>query len=225
MNEQSWSDVDDYLEGLFLSDDDTLRETLAHSDAAGLPPISVSPAQGKFLELLATMNASRRILEIGTLGGYSTTCLARSLPRDGILISLELESKHAVVARANLERAGVGDLVDVRVGPAAQTLRELIAQGVEPFDLIFIDADKDGYPQYLELTLRLSRVGTVIVADNVVRDGKVADASSEDKLVKGVRDFLAMAAADERLEGIVVQTVGSKGYDGFALFIVTMEAA
>lgn len=221
MNEQSWSDVDDYLEGLFLADDDTLRETLAQSDAAGLPPISVSPAQGKFLELLSTMNGSRRILEIGTLGGYSTTWLARSLPRDGILISLELESKHAVVARANLERAGVGDLVDVRVGPAAQTLRELIAQGVEPFDLIFIDADKDGYPQYLELTMRLSRIGTVIVADNVVRDGKVADASSDDKLVKGVRDFLAKAADDQRLEGIVVQTVGSKGYDGFALFIVT----
>jgi predicted O-methyltransferase YrrM len=221
MNDQRWSDVDDYVVKLFLPPEDPLKEILAQSDAAGLPPISVSPAQGKLLELLVRIHGARRILEIGTLGGYSTTWLARSLPRDGVVITLELESKHAVVARANLERAGVGDLVEVRVGPAAQTMRELIAQGVEPFDLIFIDADKDGYPQYLELALRLVRVGSVIVADNVVRDGKVADASSDDDLVKGVRTFLATAAADERIEGTVIQTVGAKGYDGFALFVVT----
>ena len=221
MNDRRWSDVDDYVVKLFLPPEDPLKEILAQSDVAGLPPISVSPAQGKLLELLVRIHGARRILEIGTLGGYSTTWLARSLPRDGVVITLELESKHAVVARANLERVGVGDLVEVRVGPAAQTMRELIAQGVEPFDLIFIDADKDGYPQYLELALRLVRVGSVIVADNVVRDGKVADASSDDDLVKGVRTFLATAAADERIEGTVIQTVGAKGYDGFALFVVT----
>jgi predicted O-methyltransferase YrrM len=220
MSEQRWSEVDNYVETLFVSPDEVLDEALAQSDAAGLPQISVSPSQGKFLQLLATMHGSRRILEIGTLGGYSTIWLARSLARDGVLISLELESKHASVARANLERAGLGDLVDVRVGPATQTLRELIAQGVEPFDFIFIDADKEGYPQYLELSLRLARVGTVIVADNVVRDGQVVDATSDDGRVTGVREFLALAAADERLAGTVIQTVGVKGYDGFAMFVV-----
>jgi predicted O-methyltransferase YrrM len=221
MSEQRWSEVDNYVETLFLSPDDDVAEALAQSHAAGLPPISVSPSQGKFLQLLAAMHGSRRILEIGTLGGYSTIWLARSLARGGVLITLELESKHAVVARSNLERAGFGDLVDLRVGPAAQSLRDLIAQGAEPFDFIFIDADKEGYPQYLELSLRLARVGTVIVADNVVRDGQVVDATSDDGRVTGVREFLELAATNERLDGTVIQTVGVKGYDGFAVFVVS----
>jgi predicted O-methyltransferase YrrM len=218
---QRWSDVDEYIETLFLPPDAAFDEALASSNDAGLPPISVSYAQGKFLGLLAKMSGARRILEIGTLGGFSTIWLARSLPPDGVVITLELESKHAVVARANLDRAGVGALVDVRVGPAVATLRDLIAQGVEPFDFIFIDADKEGYPQYLDLTMRLARVGTVIVADNVVRDGQVVDAASDDERVVAVREFLELAAANERLDGDVIQTVGAKGYDGFALFIVS----
>jgi predicted O-methyltransferase YrrM len=221
MPEQRWSEVDDYIDTLFPPPDDALNEALARSDASGLPPISVSFAQGKFLGLLAKMRGSRRILEIGTLGGFSTIWLARSLPRDGVVITLELESKHAVVARANLDQAGVGDLVDVRVGPAVESLRDLIAQGVEPFDFIFIDADKEGYPQYLELSLRLARAGTVIVADNVVRDGQVVDETSDDGRVTAVREFLERAAASEQLEGSVVQTVGPKGYDGFALLVVS----
>jgi predicted O-methyltransferase YrrM len=220
MVEQRWSQVDDYVGTLFPPPDGALSAALAASDAAGLPPISVSPAQGKFLGLLVKMHGARRVLEIGTLGGYSTIWLARSLPRDGVLITLELESKHAVVARTNLDRAGVGDLVDVRVGPATQSLRDLIAGDVEPFDFIFIDADKESYPQYLELSMQLTRAGTAIVADNVVRDGEVADAMSDDPRVVGVREFLQRAADDERLEGAVVQTVGAKGYDGFALFVV-----
>jgi predicted O-methyltransferase YrrM len=221
MSDERWSEVDGYIDALFPPPDDALSDALTRSDAGGLPPISVSFAQGKFLGLLAKMHGSRRILEIGTLGGFSTIWLARSLPRDGVVITLELESKHAVVARANLDHAGVGDLVDVRVGPAVESLRELIAQGVEPFDFIFIDADKESYPQYLELSLRLARAGTVIVADNVVRNGEVVEEASDDARVAAVREFLERAAASEQVEGSVVQTVGTKGYDGFALLVVS----
>jgi predicted O-methyltransferase YrrM len=167
------------------------------------------------------MQQSRRILEIGTLGGYSTIWLARALPSDGTLVTLELEPVHAEVARKNIERAGLGHLVDVHVGPATDSLQALIDQEAPPFDFIFIDADKESYPQYLELSLRLSRPGTVIVADNVVRDGEVANAKSSDERVQGVRTFLELAAGDDRIEGTAVQTVGSKGYDGFALLVVT----
>ncbi len=170
--------------------------------------------------LLSAMSGATRVLEIGTLGGYSTIWLARSLPSSGTLISLELEPHHASVARDNLEGAGVGSLVEIRVGPANASLRHMIDEGTEPFDFIFIDADKEGYPEYLELSLRLSRVGTVIVADNVIRNGEVSNIASTDPRVLGVRTFLERASSDSRLKGTAVQTVGSKGYDGFALFVV-----
>jgi predicted O-methyltransferase YrrM len=221
MSENLWTNVDEYLVGLFLPADRALDATLDQSAEANLPPISVAPNQGKLLELLARMQRSRRILEIGTLGGYSTIWLARALPSDGRLVTLELESLHAEVARKNIDRAGLGELVDVRIGPAATSLQDLIDEDTEPFDFIFIDADKEGYPKYLELSLQLSRQGTVIVADNVVRDGEVADSTSSDERVKGVRTFLEMAAAHDRIEGTAIQTVGSKGYDGFALLVIT----
>ncbi|MGA7834674.1 MAG: O-methyltransferase [Acidimicrobiales bacterium] len=220
MNEEKWSHVDEYLVSLLAPSDAVLDKALADSDRAGLPKINVAPNQGKLLKLLATIQGARRILEIGTLGGYSTIWLARSLPSNGALISLELEPRHAEVARTNLERAGLSSLVQVRVGPAPASLRQMIDERVEPFDFIFIDADKEGYPEYLELSLSLSRPGTVIVADNVVRQGEVANPESVDSRVQGVRTFLERAAADPRLEGTAVQTVGSKGYDGFAIFIV-----
>jgi predicted O-methyltransferase YrrM len=220
MSEERWSAVDEYLVSLLLPDDLALDEALARSEAAGLPHINVAANQGKLLELLATIQRSRRILEIGTLGGYSTIWLARSLPKDGTLLTLELEPGNAEVARANIERAGLGSLVEVRVGAAVSSLRELISEGSEPFDFIFIDADKESYPEYLELSLQLSRPGTVIVADNVVRDGEVIDPQSTDERVHGVRKFLDAASLDPRLEGTAVQTVGAKGYDGFAIFLV-----
>jgi len=221
MSEAQWTDVDEYFVGLLLPADSALEETLNRSAAADLPPISVAPNQGKLLELLARMQRARRILEIGTLGGYSTIWLARALPSDGSLVTLELEPVHAEVARENIDRAGLGELVDVRVGPATTTLQDLIDADTEPFDFIFIDADKEGYPKYLELSLQLSRPGTVMVADNVVRDGEVANATSADERVQGVRTFLEMAAANDRIESTAIQTVGSKGYDGFALLVVT----
>jgi predicted O-methyltransferase YrrM len=221
MSEILWTNVDEYLVGLFLPSDSALVETLSQSAAADLPPINVAPNQGKLLELLAKMRRSRRILEIGTLGGYSTIWLARALPSDGHLVTLELEPLHAEVARKNIDRSGLGPLVDIRVGPATKSLQDLIDGDAEPFDFIFIDADKDAYPKYLELSLHLSRPGTVIVADNVIRDGEVANSTSTDERVKGVRAFLEMAAASDRIEGTALQTVGSKGYDGFALLVVT----
>ena len=221
MSEILWTNVDEYLVGLFSPSDSALEETLHQSAAADLPPISVAPNQGKLLELLAKMQRSRRILEIGTLGGYSTIWLARALPSDGRLVTLELEPLHAEVARKNIDRAGLGPLVDILVGPATNSLQDLIDGNAEPFDFIFIDADKDAYPKYLELSLHLSRPGTVIVADNVIRDGEVANSTSTDERVKGVRAFLEMAAASDRIEGTALQTVGSKGYDGFALLVVT----
>lgn len=220
VNEQQWSDVDRHLVSLLAPSDEALEAALSDSDEAGLPPISVAPNQGKLLMLLARIQGARRILEIGTLGGYSTIWLARSLPDDGHLISLELEPRHAEVARKNLERAGVGSRVAVRVGPAPASMRQMIDEGVEPFDFIFIDADKEGYPEYLDLSLQLSRPGTVIFADNVVRKGEVANPDSPDSRVQGVRTFLEQAAGEPRLQGTAVQTVGSKGHDGFALFIV-----
>ncbi len=221
MDEYRWSDVDEYLVSHLLPKDEALDEALARSEAAGLPRINVAANQGKLLELLSNIQRSRRILEIGTLGGYSTIWLARSLPDDGTLLSLELEAANAEVARANLERAGLLSLVEVRVGPAARSLRELVAAGAEPFDFIFIDADKESYPEYLEFSVQLSRPGTVIVADNVVREGEVIDPDSPDSRVQGIRQFLEAASHNDRLNGTAVQTVGAKGYDGFALFVVT----
>ena len=221
MNDELWTKVDQYLVGQLVPTNDALSNALAASDAGGLPQINVAPNQGKLLTLLAKMMGATRILEIGTLGGYSTIWLARSLPLDGALISLELEPHHADVARANLAYAGVDSLVEILVGPATASLQKLIDDGTEPFDFIFIDADKEGYPEYLRLSLQLARVGTVIVADNVVRDGEVIDANSSDSRVHGVRAFLEQASADGNIEGTAVQTVGSKGYDGFALLMVS----
>jgi predicted O-methyltransferase YrrM len=220
MNDKTWATVDDYLVELLTPSDEALSAALVDSDAAGLPPIAVAPNQGKMLQLLATATGARRILEIGTLGGYSTISLARALSAGGTLTTLELEERHAVVARANIERAGLGDVVTVRVGPATDSLRSLVADQEKAFDFIFIDADKEGYPEYLELSLALAHPGTLIVADNVIRNGEVANPHSADERVRGVRLFLELAAADPRVSATAIQTVGSKGYDGFALLLV-----
>jgi len=215
-----WSRVDSYFGDLLTPPDEVLTAALAANKKAGLPPIDVTALQGKFLEFLVRISGARRILEIGTLGGYSTIWLARGLPDNGCIVSLELVPLHAEVARANLSRAGVLDCIDIRVGPAIESLQSLSESGVAPFDFIFIDADKQGYPDYLEWSLKLSRPGTVIVADNVVRDGKVVDAECADPNVQGVRRFTELLAADHRVSTTVLQTVGTKGYDGFALAVV-----
>lgn len=220
MDNQLWNDVDDYLISMLVPTNSSLDATLADSTAAGLPEINVAPNQGKLLELLAKGHRSQRILEIGTLGGYSTIWLAQSLPTSGELISLELDAMHADVARKNIDRAGYAEQVSIRIGPAAASLRALISEGVEPFDFIFIDADKEGYPEYFTLCLQLSRAGTMIVADNVVREGAVSDAHATDPRVRGVRSFLELVAREARVQATVVQTVGSKGHDGFALILV-----
>jgi predicted O-methyltransferase YrrM len=212
--------VDDYLESLFGGDDPALQAALAASAAAGLPPIAVSPTQGKLLQLFARMLGAQRMLEVGTLGGYSAICLARALPPNGRLITLELDRTHADVAKQNLERAGLASLVDVVVGPALDSLHRMIAQGTQPFDLIFIDADKANSGNYVRLALALSHPGTVIVLDNVIRDGHVIDASSGDGAIVGTREALAVMASDPRLQATAIQTVGHKGYDGFAIAIV-----
>ena len=219
--EQTWEAVDDYLSDLLGTDDDALKHALEASTKAGLPEIQVSANQGKLLHLLARMQGARRILELGTLGGYSTIWLARALPADGRLITLEYEAKHAEVARANFMRAGVDKLVDVRVGTALETLPQLEKEGCGPFDLIFIDADKENYAGYFEWSLRLARRGTVIIADNVVRTGAVIEPNSTDLRVQGVRRFLDLVAVEPRVSATAIQTVGSKGYDGFAVALVT----
>jgi predicted O-methyltransferase YrrM len=213
-------DVDAYLSALFVGDDVALDRALERSAAAGLPPIAVSPVQGKFLHLLARVRGARRILEIGTLGGYSTIWLARALPPDGALVTLEIDPEHAAVARENLAAARLGELVTIEVAPALQTLDRLVASGAQPFDMIFIDADKPNNPSYLRRALELSRPGTLIVLDNVVRGGAVADSRSRDPNVIGTRKALEMMAGDPRLQATALQTVGQKGYDGFALALV-----
>ena len=221
IGEQSvWAQVDNYFGDLLVPADNTLDGALLANERAGLPPIDVTRLQGKFLEFLVRISGARCILEIGTLGGYSTIWLARALPGDGRIVSLELDPHHAEVARANLENAGVLDSVDLMIGPAIETLPTLKDCASAPFDLIFIDADKQGYPEYLRWALRLSRPGPVIVADNVVRDGKVVDPDCDDPNALGVRRFTEMLAAEPRLSATVLQTVGTKGYDGFALAVV-----
>ena len=216
MTQDTWTTVDRYIADQFIPHDAALDAALKDSDAAGLPTIAVSMAQGKWLHLLARAIGARRILEIGTLGGFSGIWMARALPPDGRLITLEISPKHAEVARRNFARAGVADRAEVRVGPALETLPTLSG----PFDLIFIDADKPGYPDYFPLAVKLSRPGTLIVADNVVRKGAVADAASTDDMVKGIQRFNAVVRADPRVTSTVIQTVGAKGYDGFALMFV-----
>ena len=218
---ETWSAVDDYLDALLVGKDEALEAALEAAVEAGLPQIQVAPNQGKLLQLLARLAGARRILEIGTLGGYSTIWLARALPPGGHLLSLELEQRHAEVARANLARAGLTEQVEVRVGPALESLAALHAEGAGPYDFVFIDADKPAYPEYFAWAMRLSAAGSVIVADNVVRQGKVADPDSRDAAVLGVRAMLEEMAAEPRALVTAVQTVGSKGYDGFAFALVT----
>jgi predicted O-methyltransferase YrrM len=222
--QERWTAVDNYIDDTLVPADPALDAALQASSDAGLPAISVSPSQGKLLHLLARAQGARRILEIGTLGGYSTIWLARALPAGGRLITLEADPRHAEVARANLANAGLADVTEVRVGRAQDTLPALHAAGEGPFDLVFIDADKPGYPGYLAWSVRLSRAGTVIIADNVVRDGAVADSASADASVQGVRRFLESLAAEPRVSATAIQTVGSKGYDGFALAVVLADA-
>jgi predicted O-methyltransferase YrrM len=214
VTQQLWTSVDNYLSDRLVGSDDALDSALRDSDAAGLPQINVTPTQGKLLHLIARMSRSRAILEIGTLGGYSTIWLARALPDGGRLVTLEAEPRHADVATANIARAGLADRVEVRVGRALDTLPQLAADGLGPFDLVFIDADKPSNPDYVTWAIELTRPGSVIIVDNVVREGAVADADSQDPAVAGVRRMNELIEADPRVVATAIQTVGSKGYDG-----------
>ena len=221
MSEQkTWSVVDLYTADLLAPSDEQLDAALTAAQAAELPAIHVSQNQGKFLHLLVHIAQAKRILEVGLLGGYSTIWMARALPEGGRIISLERSQKHADVARKNLANAGLLNCVEIRVGPALETLPALAAEGAGPFDLIFLDADKANNPNYLEWALKLARPGTVIVVDNIVRQGEVADAGSRDPDVQGSRRTIERMAAEPRLSSVVMQTVGAKGYDGFAIAVV-----
>lgn len=215
-----WVEVEDYIAGKLVPADPALDAARAANAEADLPAIDVSPVEGKLLHLLARSINARRVLEIGTLGGYSTIWMARALPADGRVVTLELEQKHAEIAQANLERAGVAHLVEIRVGPALDSLEKLEKETPEPFDLVFIDADKSNNANYLKWALRFSRPGSLIVVDNVIRDGAVADAGSRDAGVQGSRRMFDALAAEPRLIATALQTVGSKGYDGFAIALV-----
>ncbi|MDF3080396.1 O-methyltransferase [Burkholderia sola] len=220
MDQDRWNQVDAYFSATLVASDAVLDAALAASDAAGLPAINVAPNQGKLLQLLATIRGARRILEVGTLGGYSTIWLARALPPGGSLVTLELNPAHAKVATENIARAGFAQVVSVVVGSAKDSLARLIDAGEAPFDFIFIDADKDNNAVYLDAALKLSRPGTVIVVDNVVRNGRVADQHNREPDVVGVRDGFARLAAEPALMTTAVQTVGQKGWDGFSISIV-----
>lgn len=220
MESDRWSEIDDYVGGLLALHDEALDAALKASEEAGLPEIQVSPPQGRLLQLLAQAIGARTILEFGTLGGYSTIWLGRGLSADGHLVTLESDPGYAEVAQENIERAGLGDVVEMRVGPALETLSQLDAEGVDPFDLTFIDADKANTPEYFAWALDHSRLGSLIVADNVVRDGTLADAVSDDPKVKAQRQLHEMIAADPRVSATTIQTVGGKGYDGFTLALV-----
>jgi predicted O-methyltransferase YrrM len=221
MNQERWTAVDRYITETLVRPDATMDAVLRASAAAGLPPHNVSPNQGKLLQLLARIQGARSILEIGTLGGYSTIWLARALPAGGHLITLEANSKHAGVALANFARAGLADTVELRVGRALDTLPQLAAEGRGPFDVVFIDADKQNNPEYFAWALELSRCGSLIIVDNVVRNGAVLDPASEDPGVRGVRRLNERLAAEPRVSAVAVQIVGSKGYDGMAIVLVT----
>jgi predicted O-methyltransferase YrrM len=219
LNEQLIERIDAYIEDLFTPPDQALSRNLADADAAGLPPINVSPNQGRLLYLLAKMFRAKRVLEVGTLGGYSTTWLARALPADGLLVTLELEPRHAEVARRSLDRAALAAAIDIRVGPAADSLRELIRSRAAAFDLIFIDANKSGYVEYLNLALELSRPGTVILADNVIRHGLVLDPQPADPNDAGAKAYNEAVAHHPRLESIVLPIVRAR-VDGLAISLV-----
>jgi len=225
VSQELWTAVDRYISDRLLPEDPALEAAIAASDAAGLPPIAITPAQGKLLELLVRIHGARRILELGTLGGYSTMWLARGLPPGGSIVTLELDPHHAKVAAANLTRAGLTEIVQLRVGPALRTLPELLAEGEGPFDLIFIDADKRNYPGYLEWSLKLSHPGSLIIGDNVVRGGVILDPDGHDPRlgeggVQAVRRFYELLAAEPGVSATVIQTVGEKGHDGFAIALV-----
>ena len=221
MDQQVWTRVDDYLVDRLLPADEVMDAVLDASRAAGLPAIHVSAAQGALLMLLARIHGARRILEVGTLGGYSTVWLARGLPPDGALVTIEADPHHAEVARGNVARAGFGEVVDVRLGRGVEVLSELAAQDAGPFDLVFIDADKPSNPDYFRWALRLGRPGTVIIVDNVVRGGAVVEeARAGDASVRGVRALMDLIATEPRVTATAIQTVGAKGYDGFALALV-----
>jgi len=218
-----WDAVDRYIVETLIPSDPILEAALEANAAAGLPSIDVAPNQGKLLHLLALTKGVRRILEVGTLGGYSTIWLARALPPDGRLLTLEFNPKHAGVAEANLQRAGLSGKVEIRVGPAAESLAQLHRQGAGPFDMIFIDADKPNNPAYLAWALKLAKRGTLIVTDNVVREGKIADAASTDPAIVGTRAMFEQMGAEPRLSATAIQTVGGKGYDGFAMALVVAD--
>lgn len=221
MNEQIWNAVDSYVVDALIPSDPIFDAILKASAAAGLPAINVSPAQGKLLYLIAKLHGAKRILEIGTLGGYSAVWLARALPADGKLLTIEIDPKNAGIARINFATAGVDKLVDLRIGTALDILPAIAKEASEPFDLVFIDADKQSTPEYVEWALKMTRPGSVIIVDNVVRGGAVTDAASTDPSVLGVRRFFAQLANDPRLDATAIQTVGSKGYDGFAIALVS----
>jgi predicted O-methyltransferase YrrM len=220
MAEDQWTEVDRYFAEKLLPSDPILELALETSVTAGLPAISVSPSQGKLLQMLAQILGAGSILEIGTLGGYSTIWLARGLRPGGHLITLEVDPKHADVAQLNVSRAGLQDVVEVRIGNALETLPQLSAERRGPFDLIFIDADKQNIPAYFQWALKLSRRGTLIVVDNVVRSGAVIDAESSDPNIQGVRRFIELLSAESNASGTAIQTVGTKGYDGLAIVLV-----
>lgn len=220
MNEELWGRVDDYIVDRLVNEDASLRAALAANGAAGLPAMDVSAAQGKYLNLMVRIIGARRILELGTLGGYSTIWMAKALPADGRLVTLEYDPKHAQVARRNIDAAGVGDKVTIHVGAAADTLPVVAAQNPEPFDFIFIDADKPSNPIYLDWAVSLSRPGTVIILDNVIRDGKVLDPANTDPRIIGTRAAYDIIGNHPRLSATALQTVGAKGWDGFAIMVV-----
>lgn len=223
MIQEQWNAVDRYIEEMLVPSDPVLDAELKASAEAGLPAIQVSPAQGKFLQILAQAMGARRILEIGALGGYSTIWLARALPADGCLVTLELNPKHAEIAHSNIARAGLAGVVELRLGAALETLRRLVAEKQSPFDFVFIDADKTGYADYFTWVLKLTRRGSLIIADNVVRKGAVADPASADANVQGIRKFNEAVRQERRVNATAIQTVGSKGYDGFTTAVVVAD--
>jgi predicted O-methyltransferase YrrM len=225
MSKEQWIAVDNYITDLLVKPDDALDHALQSSAEAGLPAISVSPPQGKLLHLLARLQSARRILEIGTLGGYSAIWLARALAPGGRLISLEIDPKHAEIARTNIARAELADVAEVRVGPALDLLPKIASEGIGPFDLAFIDADKPNNPNYFQWAVKLSRRGSLIIVDNVVRDGKVIDANDSDPSIQGVRRLNDLIAAERRVSATAIQTVGGKGYDGLAIALVIADAS
>jgi len=221
MSREQWNAVDKYIEEKLAQQDDALLAALKDSDAAGLPPIAVAPAQGRLLGILVQATSSKNVLELGTLGGYSSIWLARALPANGKLVTLELSPKHAEVARGNFVRAGLADRVEIRVGPALDSLAKLLEEGHGPFDFVFMDADKETYPEYFAAVIKLARVGTLIVIDNVIRQGAVADPNATDARVLGIRQLNERIASEPRVTATSIQTVGTKGYDGLTFALVT----